>query len=115
MLPEGEAYMSQGWSSNFSYGYFRRILQALQSNFELRLISEGPDILQIEGRPKFFLRHDIDVSLKRALKMAEIERESGVHATYMVMINSSLYHLDDKTSREILQQLIAMGHEVTLH
>jgi hypothetical protein len=47
--------------------------------------------------------------------VAEIERESGVRATYMVMVNSPLYSLEDKASREILYQLVSMGHEVTLH
>ena len=107
--------MSQEWSSDFSYGYLRRILQALRSNFELHLLSEGLDLPRAGGRPGVILRHDIDVSLKRALRVAEIERECGVRATYMVMVNSALYSLEDQASREILQRLVGMGHEVTLH
>jgi hypothetical protein len=108
--------MSPGWSSDFSYEYFRRMLQALQANFETHLFSEVPGILRcMERQPKLVLRHDIDVSLKRALKMAEISLDFGVRATYMVMINSSVYRLDNETSREILRQLIAMGHQVALH
>jgi hypothetical protein len=33
----------------------------------------------------------------------------------MVMINSPLYFIKDKTSRDILRQLIDLGHEVGLH
>lgn len=107
--------MSPGWSSDFSYRYFRRILQAIKSNFDLHLLFEVPRILNTIGQPKLILRHDVDVSLKRALRMAEIENEFGIRATYMVMINSPLYCVEDKASRNILQQLINMGHELGLH
>lgn len=81
----------------------------------MHLLSEGPDVLHAAGQPKLFLRHDIDVSLERAIRVAEIESEFGVRATYMVMINSLPYRVESKTSRDILRQLITMGHEVTLH
>jgi len=107
--------MSSRWSSDFSYGYFKRILQAIKSNFELRLLSEAPRILNTIGQPKLILRHDVDVSIKRALRMAEIESESGICSTYMVMINSPLYCVEDKPSGGILRELINMSHEVGLH
>jgi len=107
--------MNSGWSSDFSYGYFRLILEVIKSNFELHLLSQAPRIPDTIRQPKLILRHDVDVSLKRALKMAEIENEFGVNATYMVITNSPLYCLDDKTSRDMFQQLITLGHEVGLH
>ncbi len=107
--------MSPGWSSDFSYKYFRKILQAIKSNFKLHLISEARKILNRNGQPKLFLRHDVDVSLKRAFKMAEIEKEFEIHATYMVIANSPLYCLKDEASKDILQRLIDMGHEIGLH
>jgi len=107
--------MSLGWSSDFSYGYFKRILRAIKSNFESHLIFEAPRILNKIGQPKLILRHDVDVSLRRALRMAEIEKEFGICATYMVMINSPLYHVEDVNSRDILLQLIQMRHEIGLH
>jgi hypothetical protein len=61
------------------------------------------------------LRHDIDISLAKACKMAEVETECGLRATYMVMTNGLLYSLSDAASREMLHLLIAMGHEVALH
>jgi hypothetical protein len=107
--------MSLGWASDFSYEYFRRILQTIKSNFELHLISETPQILDTIGQPKLILRHDVDVSLKRAIRMAEIENDFGIRATYMVMTNSPLYRVGDLTSQDTLLKLIDMGHEVGLH
>jgi hypothetical protein len=107
--------MSLGWSSDFGYEYFRRILQTIKSNFELHLVSETPQILNKIGQPKLILRHDVDVSLKRAIRMAEIEYDFGIRATYMVMTTSPLYRVEDVTSRNTLLKLIDRGHEVGLH
>jgi len=112
---EGDICMNSGWSSDFSYGYFSRILQTIKSNFELHLLSEASGVLNTTGKPKLILRHDVDVSLKRALKMAEIENEFGIGATYMVTTNLPLYCVDDRTSGDMLRQFIALGHEVGLH
>ncbi len=107
--------MSVGWSADFSYGYFRRILQAIQLNFESHLLAEVPEMQPANGRPQLLLRHDVDVSLEKALEMAKIEREFGIHATYMVIPNSPFYWLEDGTAQAIFRQLISMGHEVALH
>src|ERR1035437_2091949 len=110
-----DIHMDNAWSSDFSYGYFRRILQAIKSNFEPYLFSEAPQVLNTVGQPKLFLRHDVDIDLNRALKMAEIEKELGICSTYMVMLNSRLYNIEDKGSRAIILQLVSMGHEIGLH
>lgn len=105
-----------GWSSDFSYGYFRRILNAVRSTFQIHLISDAPRILQRDSKiPKLLLRHDIDLDLDRALKMAYIENEFDISSTYMVMLNAPGYRLDDPSSRSILRRLVTMGHEVGLH
>lgn len=111
--------MNTAWSSDFSYNYFRKILQAIRSNSELRLLSQAPRILKglwkSSDTHKLILRHDVDVSLKRALRMAKIEKDFGICATYMVMTKSSLYCVGDATSRDILRKIMDMGHEIGLH
>ncbi|MBI2069088.1 MAG: hypothetical protein HYT79_00665 [Elusimicrobia bacterium] len=47
--------------------------------------------------------------------MAGIESESGVIATYMVMINSPLYDIKSRQSRGTLKLLLCGGHEIGLH
>ena len=107
--------MSSGWSADFSYNYFRRILEAIRVNFNPHLLSQAPRIEPAGGRPKIIVRHDVDVSLRHALRMAEIENAFGICATYMFIPNSLLYCLEDSTSRDVLRQLISMGHEIGLH
>ncbi|HLH23179.1 MAG TPA: hypothetical protein VK066_11690 [Chloroflexota bacterium] len=103
------------WAADFSYAYFRRLLQTAQAHFDVHPLAEAPAALAAGGRPKLLLRHDVDVSLERALRLAEIERPLGVRATYMVMTNSPLYDVDAPAARAILARLAALGHEIGLH
>lgn len=108
-------FVGSAWSSDFSYGYFKRLLEAICTHFEPHLLYEAPEILPLRKKPRLILRHDIDVSLNRALRMAQIENDFGIRATYMFIPDSTLYSLEDRLSRAILRQFVAMGHEVALH
>lgn len=102
--------------SDFSYTYFRQLLHMVRGSFAAYRLGDVPEILQSD-RPQLtlFLRHDIKISLKRALPMAEIEHGCELPATYMVRADSPLYSLNDRNARVQLLELIQMGHEVGLH
>lgn len=104
------------WSSDFSYDYFRSMIQAAGSKFEICLFSQVPDINHSkEGKQRLLLRHDIDVDPSAAVKMAEIENKLGIKATYFAMTNSQLYSIDDESSKLALQRISNLGHEIGLH
>lgn len=106
----------RAWSSDFSYAYFRQILGTASAVFDIHRLRDAPSSLDRDGRrPGLFLRHDVDLNLSRALRMAEIEAEQGIGATFMVMAHSSLYRIEDFSSKQAVRELIAMGHEVSLH
>ncbi len=108
--------MTGGWSSDFSYGYYRRLLKAIKANFQIRLFSEVPEILKLhQEKPVVLLRHDVDLDLDSALTMAEIESDFQVSSCYMLMTNCPFYNLNDQSSRAIVSHLIQLGHEVGLH
>lgn len=108
--------MVADWQSDFSYAYLRRILRAIESNFTSCLIREAPQAFKLMPRKRLlFLRHDVDIDPKRAMNMAEIENEFGIRGTYMFMVNSRLYSLEDFSVRPLFDRLISMGHEVALH
>lgn len=96
------------WDADFSYGYLAKLYAALRRDFTPALIGHAAD--PASGR-RVFVRHDIDVSLDRALPLARLEKEWGVPATYHVMIDSPFY----TPSRATLNELTALGHEVGLH
>jgi hypothetical protein len=62
-----------------------------------------------------YLRHDVDLSLDAALRMARIEAELDVTATYFLMTGSVFYNLDSKEGEAAITELRALGHRVGLH
>src|SRR5258707_13236021 len=110
-----EVYMHPGWSADFRFSYFRQLLHSVRSRFIARVLSDAPEVLPNNGTPILFLRHDVKISLSKALRMAEIESEYGLPASYMVRADSPLYSLDDRQTRIQLLEIAQMGHEVGLH
>ena len=104
-----------GWDLDFSYSYFQEILKIVKERFELHTLSEAPKIVGKQGKPKLILRHDVDVSLKRALIMAKIEKQLEIRSTYMVMTESTLYDISDDSSRQLLREILDLNHEIALH
>jgi hypothetical protein len=62
-----------------------------------------------------FLRHDVDLSLDAALRMARLEHTRGAAATYFLMTESVFYNLDSSEGRAAIDELRSLGHAVGLH
>jgi len=67
------------------------------------------------GERAFLVRHDIDFDLELALQVAEIEFQEGIQSTFFVLASARTYNLMHKESRNILRNLLDLGHEVGLH
>jgi hypothetical protein len=61
------------------------------------------------------LRHDVDLSLDAALRMARLEADEGASATYFLMTESVFYNLDSEEGVAALAELRGLGHRVGLH
>lgn len=61
------------------------------------------------------LRHDVDFSPACALRMARVEAELGLRATYFFLVTSDLYNLLGSPHRAVPRQIAELGHEVGLH
>lgn len=65
---------------------------------------------QVECRGRFaLLRHDVDRLPKRALRMARLERELGVVASYYFRTKPGVFQ------PEIIREIAALGHEIGYH
>jgi hypothetical protein len=62
-----------------------------------------------------FLRHDVDLALDAALRMAELEAERGAAATYFLMTESVFYNLASEEGARAVARLRELGHRVGLH
>ena len=97
-------------SCSFDLGHYREILEAARAGgYAFKPFGDDPE------RGDLFLRHDIDLSLDAALRMAELEAELGALATYLLMTESVFYNLASSEGVTAIARLRELGHAVGLH
>lgn len=97
-------------SCAFTLDHYRELLDAARAG--------GYRFAFFEGEPRegtVLLRHDVDLSLDAALRLAELEAEEGAAATYFLMTESVFYNLASEEGRHALARLRELGHRVGLH
>jgi hypothetical protein len=62
-----------------------------------------------------YLRHDVDMSLELAVRMARLEAQMGMFSTYFVLVSTTLYNPASAASRRLMAEIIDCGHEIGLH
>ncbi|NHX36811.1 MULTISPECIES: polysaccharide deacetylase family protein [Halolamina] len=94
----------------FTYSRYRQFLRELmEKGFEFS--TYGDDVEDGE----ILLRHDVDLSLEKAVTMAEIEASEGVQSTYFILLTSQLYNVLHTKSRERISHIQSLGHNIGLH
>jgi len=82
------------------------------------LAERGYDFVGFDGDVgdgEVLLRHDVDLSLDRALEMARVEAGLGVRSTYYVLVTAPVYDVISPHGRHVLRQIADLGHDVGLH
>lgn len=98
-------------AKEFSPQGYRELLVAL---LELGYSPQSFESARPEER-HLVLRHDVDLSLRAALEMAEQEAALGVSATYFILLRTELYNPLSGAGLDALKRLRAMGHRIGLH
>ncbi|MDP9492495.1 MAG: hypothetical protein M3P42_09920 [Actinomycetota bacterium] len=97
-------------SCSFSLEHYRELLQAARDGgYRWAVFGEEPEPGDL------ILRHDVDLSLEAALRMAELEAEIGARSTYFLMTQSVFYNLGSSEGRRALNRLRELDHGVGLH
>ena len=97
-------------SCRFDLEHYAEILEAGKAGgYRFARFGNGPE------RGEIYLRHDVDLSLDAALRMAELEAEHEVATTYLLMTESVFYNLASSEGVEAIARLRALGHTVGLH
>lgn len=60
-------------------------------------------------------RHDIDLSVHRAYKLASIEKTCEVQTTYFLYLHSHFYNALEDTVAHLIKKIRDMGHSIGLH
>ena len=97
-------------SCRFDLGHYAELLDAAKAGgYRFTAFGAGP------AAGDLFLRHDVDLSLDAALRMAELEVQAGATATYFLMTESVFYNLASSEGVAAIARLRELGHTVGLH
>ena len=91
-------------------GHYRELIEAAKAGgYRFAFFDREP------GPGDLLLRHDVDLSLDAALRLAELEADSGAAATYFLMTESVFYNLASPPGEVAVARLRELGHRVGLH
>lgn len=101
---------------DFSCEHYREIIGAICKTHRTLCFRDvhslGRSILEI---PRFvIMRHDVEFSIPAALRMAEIEAEFGVQATYF-LLQTSEYNPFEEDEAVLIRRILELGHDIGLH
>jgi hypothetical protein len=97
-------------SCQFDLEHYRDLLEAAKrGGYRFAFFDHDPEPGEL------LVRHDVDLSLEAAVRMAELEGDAGARATYFLMTESVFYNLASAEGRETLARLRELGHGVGLH
>ena len=94
----------------FDLAHYRELLEAAKAG--------GYRFAGFDAPPQagdLLLRHDVDLSLHAAIRMAEIEVEAGVWSTWFLMTRSVFYNLDSKEGEHAVARLRELGGRIAHH
>lgn len=97
---------------DFTYSHYEKILELIKStDYRVKFFNESC----LTNEKEIILRHDVDVDLERAYKMALIEKKYGIKSSYFILIRSPFYNIFDKSGSDFIRGIIELGHQIGLH
>jgi hypothetical protein len=98
---------------NFTHQHYCDTLKRyLDSGFA---VTSFDGYLKSPQKKHVILRHDIDLELGAAQRMAELDASSGVTSSFFFRIHASRYNLSSLESLKFLKLLKSRGFELGLH
>jgi len=98
-------------TSDFTEQHYRELLRVAAKTYSFTTFT---DAFSAPGRPLIW-RHDVDLSVHRAARLAAIEWEEGVHATYLFSPHSPFYNVLEREVAGRIRAIADLGHSVGLH
>lgn len=95
---------------DFTEQSYRKNIRLAKANYQFISFNE----YRKPGRNVLW-RHDVDLSPHRSLKLAQIEAEEQVIATYFIHLHSLFYNFFEAEVTELITKVLDLGHELGLH
>ncbi|MBU09145.1 MAG: hypothetical protein CME13_14400 [Gemmatimonadetes bacterium] len=100
----------QSHATDFTIASYRSILRRARDSYRFAGYRNIP-----YGTRFVLWRHDLDMSINRALRLAIIEHEEGVKATYFVNLHSDYYNPLETDQSKMVMEIASLGHEIGIH
>jgi hypothetical protein len=97
-------------SCEFSLEHYRELLQAAkQGGYRFAGFGDAPR----DG--DLIIRHDVDMSLSAAVRMAEVEAAAGAWSTWFLMTRSVFYNLASDEGERAIERIRELGGRIAHH
>tara|TARA_Y100000310_G_C20419501_1_gene685963 strand:- start:37 stop:783 length:747 start_codon:yes stop_codon:yes gene_type:complete len=95
----------------FSYDEYTNIINLIRLNLPIK------DFADITEKTKKYcvIRHDIEFSLDRAFKLAQIESQLDIQSTYTVQLRNNTYNALSDKNIILIHEIKQLGHKIGLH
>lgn len=94
---------------DFTEKRFAEILDFAKARFSFARFGSVPE------PPCLLWRHDVDMSVHRALALARLEEDRGATATYFIRLHSEFYNVLEWPIRTMIREISKNGHAIGLH
>ncbi len=94
---------------DFTVASYRKLLSSAAKRYSFEFFGSSCTT------PHVLWRHDVDLSVHRALKLAEIESRMGVRSTYFFLLRGDFYNLLEIEVTRRAQRIVELGHRAGLH
>lgn len=96
----------------FTFSRYESLLELLsEDKYEVVTMYEYSKI-DTSDKVLVTIRHDIDLSLPKAIQLAKLENKHGIRTTYFVLATASYYRTKPNPTFKQMQDL---GHEIGVH
>lgn len=107
-------YYSLEWIRDYRLKDYKMFLEGIQSNqFQIQTANDYITGNLSQDKVNIFIRHDVDISLKRSLRMVEIEKDLGIHSTYLFRVYAERYSFERAVP--VIKKLTKWGFDIGLH
>ncbi|MFW9956849.1 MAG: hypothetical protein ACFFCT_02150 [Candidatus Odinarchaeota archaeon] len=102
------------WGRGYRLDQYRAFLHIIKDDrFDVVLFNDHLRDDFSKNKVNVLLRHDVDISLSRARKMYEIEKEQGIKSTYFFRMHAEKYSYNE--AKSLIAQLVNDGYGIGLH
>lgn len=98
-----------GRMSYFTYDAIIGLLSHLHQSHGLFPLREW------RGQAGIVLRHDVDLDVEPAFRLARRQLEAGIRGSYFFLVTASTYNCQSRANRAMLREMAQGGMEIGLH